>query len=140
MYIGTLLYTWLRGELVGIDEFSNRYYRSIGSRLRGLRNLLTRHPRGYYRGTGGKLHGRERRWVLYKGKAEASKVPPEWHAWLHHTTEAPLSENAAEPLAWQKNHLPNLTGTTEAYRPRGHDLMGGQHAPSAGDYQPWKPE
>lgn len=118
MYIGTLLYTLFRGKLVGIDEFANRYYR----------------------GTGVKLHGRERRWVLYKGEAEASRVPPDWHAWLHHTTEAPLSESAAQPREWQKDHLPNLTGTTAAYRPRGHDAKGGRHAPTAGDYQPWKPE
>ena len=70
MSIETRVYTWFqlltgRGELVGTDEFENRYYRCDRSRL----------------------HGRERRWVLFKGEAEASRVPPEWHAWLHHTTD-----------------------------------------------------
>ena len=118
MHIGTLLYTWLNGKLVGIDEFSNRYYRGKGKRL----------------------HGRERRWVVFKGKAEASKVPPEWHAWLHHTTDAPLTESAAQALPWQKMHVPNLTGTPNAYRPRGHDLKGGRRAAATGDYEPWTPE
>jgi NADH:ubiquinone oxidoreductase subunit len=117
MHIETLLYTFLRGKLVGVDEYANRYYR----------------------GTGGKLHGKERRWVVYKGKAEPSKVPPEWHAWLHHTTEKPLTETAAQARPWQKDHLPNLTGTPKAYRPEGHDLKGGQRAPATGDYEPWSP-
>ena len=29
-----------------------------------------------------------RRWVMYAGAPEASLVPPEWHAWLHYTTDA----------------------------------------------------
>ncbi len=118
MYIGTLINTWLNGELVGTDEFGNRYYRSKGS----------------------KLHGRERRWCLYKGRSEASKVPPEWHAWLHHTVDEPLTEIAAQARFWQKEHQPNLTGTAAAYRPKGHAYVGGDRAPATGDYEAWKPE
>ena len=118
MYLGTLFYTWVMGELVGSDEFSNRYYRSRGR----------------------KLQGRERRWVLYKDRIEASKVPSKWHAWLHHTLENPLTERAATAKDWQKPHLPNLTGTEAAYRPSGHDLKGGARAPATGDYEAWSPE
>jgi NADH:ubiquinone oxidoreductase subunit len=118
MSLGTLLYTWLYGELVGTDEFGNRYYRAKS----------------------GHRYGRERRWVLYKGRPEASKVPPEWHAWLHHTVEAPLVRQATEAKPWQKEHVPNLTGTPEAYRPRGHDYLGGRRARATGDYEPWRPE
>jgi NADH:ubiquinone oxidoreductase subunit len=117
MNIGTLLLTWLTGERVGTDRFGNRYYRS--------RRL--------------KRYGRERRWVLFKGMVEASKVPPEWHAWLHHMSEAPLSEAAADRRPWQQEHLPNLTGTRYAYRPPGHDLRGGRRAKATGDYEPWTP-
>lgn len=115
--LGTLLYTLVTGELVGTDEFGNRYYRSKGRRL----------------------HGRERRWLLFKGEVEASKVPPEWHAWLHHTAEAPLTEKAVQARPWQKEHVPNLSGTIQAYRPRGHDFRGGKRAPATGDYEPWAP-
>lgn len=117
MTIGTLIYTWLKGTLVGTDRFGNRYYRAQS----------------------GARYGREQRWVLYKGKTEASKVPPEWHAWLHHMTEAPISEDACRRFPWQKEHEPNWTGTPYAYRPQGHDLRGGQRAKATGDYEPWVP-
>lgn len=116
--IGTILYTWMNGKLVGTDEFGNRYYNS------------TKAP----------LHGRERRWVIYKGKPEASTVPSEWHAWLHHTTKEPLSDSAAQSRVWQKPHEANPTGSSTAYRPRGHDLRGGNRAAATGDYEPWVPE
>jgi len=118
MKIGTLLYTWLFGKLVGTDEWGNRYYRSKG----------------------GQRYGRERRWVLYRGKPEASRVPPEWHAWLHHLAPEPLSQQAAESRSWQKAHAPNQTGTAEAYRPQGHFFKGGKRAHATGDYEPWTPE
>jgi len=117
MILGTLLNTWLRGELVGTDVFSNRYYRSKGATL----------------------HGRERRWVLYHGRADASSVPAEWHAWLHHTVSAPLTETAAQPRPWQKEHQPNPSGTPGAYLPAGHDYKGGRRAHATGDYQAWTP-
>lgn len=118
MNLGTLLYTWFKGELVGTDEFENRYYRA-GS---------------------GHRYGRERRWLLYKGKSEASRIPPDWHAWLHHTTDAPLTENAAVAPGWQRPHTANASGTPAAYRPAGHDLMGGARAPASSDYVAWSPE
>jgi len=116
MSFGTLLFTWLHGELVGSDEFGNRYY--IDKRTKGAK--------------------RERRWVLYKGEAEASRVPPEWHAWLHATiAEPPVTPSEKRP--WQQPHVPNLTGTNLAYRPPGHVLKGGQRAKVSGDYEPWSP-
>jgi len=114
--IGTRLYTLLNGEQIGSDEFGNRYFRCKKE-----------------------LNGRERRWVLYKGNKEASKIPPEWHAWIHHTVDAPLSESAAQPEDWQQQHMPNLTGTLGAYHPQGSDARGGKRAPATGDYQAWTP-
>lgn len=116
--IGTLMYTWINGELVGTDEFGNRYYRARRD----------------------SIHGRQRRWVIYKGRPEASKVPPEWHAWLHHTTDEPLTELAAQNRPWQKAHKANPTGTADAYRPQGHDLRGGNRASATGDYEAWVPD
>ena len=116
MDIRTLLHTALRGNQVGVDEDGNRYFR----------------------GKGAKLWGRERRWVLYKGTPEASRVPPEWHAWLHHTVAEPLTEKTVHP--WQREHQSNQTGTPDAYRPKGHDLSGGRRPPATGDYEAWTPE
>tara|TARA_B100000315_G_C14203648_1_gene418779 strand:+ start:126 stop:488 length:363 start_codon:yes stop_codon:yes gene_type:complete len=118
MHLGTILYTWLKGELVGTDEFSNRYYRA----KRDTR------------------HGRQRRWVIFKGRDEPSKVPAEWHAWLHHITDSPLTESAAQAPDWQLPHQPNLSGTAQAYRPNGHELAGGRRAETTSDYRSWTPD
>ena len=114
--LGTLFTTWFSGRLVGADDFGNRYYR----------------------GRARKGNPRERRWVIYAGEIEASRVPAEWHAWLHHVTDqAPLGPRRRH--AWQLPHQPNLTGTPEAYRPAGSLLMGGTRAKASADYQPWTP-
>ncbi|MDD2877916.1 MAG: NADH:ubiquinone oxidoreductase subunit NDUFA12 [Acidiphilium sp.] len=114
---GLVLGTLRRGGAVGQDDTGNQYFEE-------------RRP--------SRSDGRGRRWVVYAGGArDASLVPPEWHAWLHFTTDAPLS--AAEHLPWQRPHEPNLTGTARAYRPRGHDYEGGARASASADYEPWTP-
>ncbi|GGF31595.1 NADH dehydrogenase [Aliidongia dinghuensis] len=121
--LGTLLFTWLRGEQVGTDAAGNKYYREKGGR-----KIVK----------GGGMESRERRWVVYHGIVEASKVPPEWHGWLHHTTdERPPADLEKRP--WQKEHLPNLTGTTLAYHPPGSVVRGGHRARATGDYEAWTP-
>lgn len=120
MTLATRLYTWLRGEPVGSDYLGNAYYRD----KRGARRFAGR---------------REKRWVVYSGAAEASKVPPEWHAWLHHIVKEPPPVGLPAKKPWQKEHIPNLTGTPEAYRPPGHDYKGGRRARTTGDYEPWVP-
>lgn len=115
---GTLMQTCFTGVEMGRDDFGNRYYHS-------------RHtPKGV----------REKRWVVYAGEPEASKVPAEWHIWLHHTTDAPIAANSPFRKAWQKPHQQNLTGTSEAYLPPGHTLEGGKRDKATGDYQAWQPE
>jgi NADH:ubiquinone oxidoreductase subunit len=120
--LGTRLFTWLRGELVGRDEYGNRYYRMKG---------------GPPSQKGGGRFSRERRWVIYAGEPEGSKVPPEWHAWLHHTVDAPPKARARYP--WEKPHQPNLTGTPQAYHPPGSILRGSHRHHATGDYEPWTP-
>lgn len=95
----------------------------------------------YYRAKPRKGYKRERRWVIYKGEPEASKVPPEWHGWLHHQTDDlpdPNGQSFRRP--WQKPHQQNLTGTTQAYRPPGHILEGGKRPRVSADYEAWSPE
>ncbi|MFA5593109.1 MAG: NADH:ubiquinone oxidoreductase subunit NDUFA12 [Micavibrio sp.] len=104
---------------VGMDGLGNKYYRAK--------------PRKGYK--------RERRWVIYKGEPEASNVPPEWHGWLHHQTDAvPQDGGASFRRPWQKPHKPNMTGTRQAYLPPGHVLKGGKRDAATGDYEAWKPE
>ncbi len=117
MTLGTRLHTYFNGELVGTDADGNRYYQE------------RREPKNRNRS----------RWVMYKGPAEASRVPPEWHAWLHRTTDKPPVGKQRPVKPWQKEHLPNLTGTPGAYHPPGSEYEGGKRARATGDYEPWRP-
>ena len=123
MITGTILYTWIFGELVGCDEAGNRYYRRRGGRTRRRAN-----------------NGREQRWVMYEGEKEASRVPPGWYGWLHHTSDELPAEMPRQQPQWRKPHQPNLTGTPAAYHPPGHVSGGGKRAPATGDYEPWRPQ
>lgn len=116
MSFGTWLYTKLKGEQVGTDAFGNCYYRERGVAGKGAR-----------------------RWVVFAGETEASKVPPAWHAWLHRTSDAPPSAKPPLTRSWQKPHQPNPTGTAAAYRPAGAVLKGSHRRKATGDYEPWQP-
>ncbi len=117
--VSFLLTVWRRGEFVGQDTLGNRYFRAA--------------PRKGYK--------HDRRWVLYNGEPEASLVPPEWHGWLHHQTDAvPNPEGFSYRKSWQAPHHPNMTGTPQAYRPSGHPLAENRRPPATGDYTPWTPE
>lgn len=118
MTIATRLYTFLNGHLVGNDQFGNAYFRSKQKPKHGQR---------------------EKRWVMYNGKAEPSKVPAEWHGWLHYTIEKPPTERSITHHKWEKVHQPNLTGTPGAYVPPGHLNGGAKRASTVADYDAWKP-
>lgn len=115
--VGTHLVTALGGEKVGEDHQGNVYYRSK--------------PR---------KGQKERRWVIYKGANDASRVPSEWHGWLHHSYDAIPESHLPPPRIWEKDYVPNLTGTSAAYRPAGALERGGVRAAATGDYEAWTPE
>lgn len=117
MSLGTKIYTLMRGKLVGRDADGNRYYQE------------RRSPAGR----------RRKRWVLYKGAKDASRVPAEWHGWLHYSVDLPPTENSRPRRAWEKEHRPNMTGTIDAYHPPGSVYEQGKRAPATGDYEPWRP-
>ncbi len=137
MTVTTRLSTYFTGKHVGSDQFGNRYF-------------TQKKPA---------KTGRTRRWVIYKDMprplwqkllvfpvlmtnrldyAEPSKVPAEWHGWLHYTQETP-PDSRMKRYPWQKPHMPNMTGTKGAYMPPGHLLKGGHRAPTTSDYEAWKP-
>lgn len=118
MTLGTLFFTLMRGDQVGTDSVGNKYYKERRS-----------------------IEGRsERRWVIYAGDAESSKVPAEWHGWLHSRTNVLGAETVGEKRSWQKVHTPNLTGTQAAYRPPGHVSKGAKRDKATGDYKAWCPK
>ncbi len=112
------IYTALRGRHVGTDEQGNRYY----VQSRGIGPL-----------------GVPRRWVIYKDLAEASRISPDWHGWMHYTVDEPPTAESYTPRPWQQPHRENMTGTSEAYRPQGSILATQQRPKATGDYTPWKP-
>ena len=117
---GTSFTLWRRGaQLVGKDEQGNRYFEEAKS---------SNHD------------GRPRRWVVYHGIAEASRVPPDWHGWLHHTFKEPPTTEPLTRRAWEKDHLPNMTGTPLAYHPKGSLSRAGGPSDVVDDYEAWKPE
>ncbi len=84
--------------------------------------------------------GRCRRFVLYNGTNDASRVPPEWHGWLHHQYDAVPDAALPPPRRWEKEARPNATGTPAAYRPAGALESGGRRAAATGDYEAWAPD
>ena len=94
---------------VGIDSFCNKYYES-------------------------KKGKKKKRFVIYNGIAESSRVPAQWHSWLHYASDEIGYENSNVKSAWQKTHLPNLTGTKFIYSASQYqDKYQSKH------YQCWNP-
>lgn len=118
--MGTRFLTWRTGELVGRDEMGNIYYRTKNGAI-------------------DKALGFDRRWVIYNGEADASKVPSGWKGWLSHTVDVAPTEEIYVPREWEKPHKPNATGTLDAYRPKGSILLTGERPAATGDYEAWTP-
>ncbi|MBA4012279.1 MAG: NADH:ubiquinone oxidoreductase subunit NDUFA12 [Phenylobacterium sp.] len=127
------IFTWWNGATIGVrntvrggvfigkDELGNSYYEAKDDR--------TSYDKG-----------RKRRWVIYNGYAEASKVPADWHGWLHYTFDEPPTKAPLKRQPWEKDHLPNLTGTVHAWKPQGSIARGGERQKASGDYEAWRPE
>ena len=116
--IGTLFNSAMTGEQVGTDAQGNRYYRAKKRRA----------------------DGGERRWVMYLGANDASRVPPEWHGWLHNSYDGVPESHLPPPRIWEVDYTPNATGTPGAYRPQGALEKGGHRAAATGDYEAWSPD
>ncbi|PIE13114.1 MAG: NADH:ubiquinone oxidoreductase subunit NDUFA12 [Rhodobacterales bacterium] len=109
--LNTQIYTWRKGVKVGEDEQGNSFYRTRDD---------------------------SRRWVIFNGECEASRVSPDWHGWLHRTFDEVPSEQPLVHKEWEKPHQPNLTGTAMAYAPAG-SIRQAQPADRS-DYEAWSPE
>jgi len=53
--LNTQFFTWRKGVKVGEDDQGNIYY---------------------------KTHDDAKRWVIFNGEIEASRISPDWHGWL----------------------------------------------------------
>ena len=109
--LNTQLYTSRKGVKVGEDDQGNVFYRTQDGK---------------------------KRWVIFNGEAEASRVSPDWHGWLHNTFDEPPTERPLTRKPWEKPHSENLTGTPLAYAPTG-SIRRPDPAPRS-DYEAWQPE
>ena len=102
--VGTFIYTILFGKFVGKDDLGNKYYQTK----------------------------KGKRFVIYNGEVDASKISSEWYSWMHFTSNKIENSHELKKFEWQKPHKPNLTGTNEAYSPKGNaDAIKKK-------YKPWK--
>jgi NADH:ubiquinone oxidoreductase subunit len=111
------LKTWLTCDFVGEDEYGNKYY-------------ISKYKNSY------NLH---KRYVIYNGMAEPSKVPPMWHAWLHYLIDEVPMKGKVWEFDWQKKPEPNLTGTRETYLPPGHENNTRDELHYSSEYNSWDP-
>ncbi len=109
--LNTLLYTARKGVKVGEDEAGNAFYETRDG---------------------------VRRWVIYNGEVEASRIGADWHGWLHHTFAEPPTEKPLHHKPWEEAHQENLTGSAMAYAPAG-SLRRADPKPRS-DYEAWSPE
>lgn len=94
----------LSATKVGSDEFGNEYYQNKS----------------------------KKRFVIYKGQSEPTKVPMTWHGWLHYYSDEIPGEISKK--SWEKTHLPNLSGTKNAYSPNN-----AKSEKTSSNYKAWNP-
>mgnify|MGYP006092612423 FL=1 len=87
--LGTQIKTIFYGKFIGSDSLGNSYYESKAGK----------------------------RWVIYSGEIDASKIPIEWYSWIHFTKNKIENDHNLKKYDWQKPHLANQTGTENAYHP-----------------------
>ncbi|HBS50084.1 MAG TPA: NADH:ubiquinone oxidoreductase subunit NDUFA12 [Rhodobacteraceae bacterium] len=109
--LNTQIFTARKGIKVGEDDQGNIYYRNSDD---------------------------SKRWVMFNGEVEGSRISPDWHGWLHRTWDEPPSEKPLPKKAWEKPHQENLTGTALAYAPAGS--LRRAKPVERRDYEAWTPE
>ncbi|MCX7560118.1 NADH:ubiquinone oxidoreductase subunit NDUFA12 [Sulfitobacter sp. F26204] len=109
--LNTQLWSWRKGVKVGEDDQGNTFFRNKDN---------------------------TRRWVMFNGEMEASRISPDWHGWLHHTWDEPPTDKPLPRKAWEKPHVENLTGSMLAYAPEGSLRL--SKPKDRSDYEAWSPE
>ena len=124
MYFLKRMLTWWNGQTLGTQIFTARRGIKVGQDDKG--NV-------FYRTADGK-----KRWVIFNGEIEASRVNPDWHGWLHFTFDEPPTAQPLPKKVWQKPHQENLTGTPAAYVPPGSIRRA--EPVTRKDYAAWQPD
>ena len=120
-------FTWWNGASWGTSIFSRRNGEEAGRDEAG--NLYFRHRKDP-----------ARRWVMYSGANDSSRVSPGWNAWLRGTIDDVPDKSLPERRAFEAPPQPNLTGSDQAWRPAGSIRSGGVRPAATGDYSAWTPD
>ena len=72
--LGTRIYTFIFGKFKGKDYFGNKYYQSKSGK----------------------------RWVIYNGEVDSSKIPNEWFSWIHFMKNKIENTQQLNKFEWQK--------------------------------------
>ncbi|MEG8099282.1 NADH:ubiquinone oxidoreductase subunit NDUFA12 [Candidatus Liberibacter brunswickensis] len=112
--LGTRFFTWRYGRIIGKDEFGNTYYE-------GRKDI----------------YGFPKRWVIYKGYADPSSIPPMWHGWIHYRRVDVPTQEKEYVFNWQKPHRVNFTGSLNSYCPR---FNKNNNPNSKIKYKAWSPD
>ena len=81
--LGTKIKTLFFGKFVGKDHLGNKYYESK----------------------------KGKRWVIYNGEINASKIESDWYQWMHYQIDTNPSKVKVSKHSWQRPHSDNKTGT-----------------------------
>lgn len=95
-----------KGKFVGEDEYGNKYYET------NQRDYLNR----------------KKRYCLFNGRVEATKIPPEWHCFMHYQIPKESVILDTKQYKWQKRFLPDLTLSSIKYLPKNHPLYSNQNS------------
>lgn len=118
------LLTWWNDQTLSTQIFTARKGVKVGEDVEGNR---------YYQTRDGK-----RRWVIYNGECQASRIPPDWHGWIHFTWDQPPTDAPLKHKAWELPHQENQTGLATAYVPPGSQRRA--TLIERRDYEAWQPE
>ena len=72
--LGTRIYTLFFGKFKGKDYFGNKYYQNKSGK----------------------------RWVIYNGEVDATKIPNEWYSWIHYLNNKIENVQELKKFSWQK--------------------------------------
>ena len=120
-------FTWWNGASWGTIFFSRRNGEEAGRDEAG--NIYFRHRKDP-----------ARRWVMYSGANDSSRVPPGWNAWLRGTIDGVPDKALPPRRPFEQPPEANLTGSDKAWRPAGSIRASGKRAAATGDYSAWTPD
>ncbi len=120
-------FTWWNGASWSTSLFSRRHGAEAGRDDEG--NVYFAHRKDP-----------ARRWVIYAGANDSSRVPPGWNAWLRGTIDDVPDKALPPRRTFERPPEANLTGSDQAWRPAGSIRTGGKRAAATGDYSAWTPD